>query len=63
MFTNLLLLYDEKIEDIILDMKDGVEAHNPRIGKKRIQHYNVAKLGYIMCSLIKIEITRWIEFL
>ena len=48
---------------MILDMKDGMAACNPRIGKQRIQHYNIAKLGYIMCLLTKIEITRWTEFL
>ena len=62
-FTNLLLLHDEGIEDIILDMKDAMEAYNPKIGKQRIQHHSVAKLGYIMCLTTKIEIARWTEFL
>ena len=48
---------------MILDMKDGLAACNPRIGKQRIQHFNVAKLGYIMCLITKIETTRWAEFL
>ena len=61
-FTNLLLLHDEKIEDIIIDMKDAMEACNPKIGKQRIQHHSVAKLGYIMCLTTKIEIARWTEF-
>ena len=58
MFTNLLLLYNEKIEDIILDMKGSVEACNPKISKQMIQHHNVAKLGHVMCLLTKIEMTR-----
>ena len=63
MFANLLLLHNESIEDIILDMKDGMAACNPKIGKQRIQHHSVAKLGCIMCLIAKIEITRWTEFL
>ena len=55
--TNMLILHNEKIEDMILDMIDGVIAHNPKIGKQRKQHYNVVKLGYIMCLLTKIETT------
>ena len=62
-FTNILLLHNENIEDIILDMKDGMTSYNPKIGKQRIQHYNVTKLGYIMCLVTKIELTRWTEFL
>jgi len=61
-FTNFLLLHDEEIDDIIMDMKDAMEAHNPKIGKQRIQHHSVAKLGYIMCLTTKIEIARWTEF-
>ena len=62
-YTNILILHKEDIEDMITDMKDGLEAYNPRIGKQRIQHYDVAKLGYIMCLLTKIETKRWAEFL
>jgi len=43
-------------------MKDAMEACNPKIGKQRIQHHSVAKLGYIMCLTTKIEIARWTEF-
>ena len=57
-FTNLLLLHEEKIEDIILDMKDNMEVFNPKIGKERIQHHDVAKLGCLMCLTAKIEISR-----
>ena len=63
MFTNLLLLHYERIEDIILDMNDAMEACNPKIGKQRIQHRSVANLGHIMCLITKIEIARWTEFL
>ena len=62
-FTNLSLLYDKKIDTIILDVKDGIEACNPRTGKQRIQHHNGSNLGDVMCSLTKIEITQKIEFL
>ena len=54
-FTNMLILHNENIEDMMLDMKDSVIACDPKIGMQRIQHYNVAKLGYVMCLLTKIE--------
>ena len=54
----MLILHNENIEDMMLDMKDSVIACDPKIGKQRIQHYNVAKLGYVMCLLTKIE-TAW----
>ena len=63
MFTIFLLLPDIKIDYIILDTKDRIEACNLRISKQRIHHYNVAKLGCITCLLIEIEIIRWTEFL
>ena len=33
------------------------------MGKQCIQHYNVAKLGYILYLTPKIDISRWIELL
>ena len=51
--TNILLLHEEKIEDMILDVKDKIEAFNPKIDKQRIQHPDVAKLGCLMCLTIK----------
>ena len=48
---------------MIMDMKDNMQAFNPKIGKQRIQHYDVAKLGYVMCLTTKIETSRWTEFL
>ena len=62
-FTNFLLLHDEEIEDMIIDMKDGMEAFNTKIGKQRVQHHDVVKLGYIMFLTPKIELPRWTEFL
>ena len=32
-FMNLLLLHNEKIDDVILDMKDSVQKFNPKLGK------------------------------
>ena len=61
-FTNFLLLHDEEIDDMIIDMKDGMEAFNPKIGKQRVQHHDVVKLGYIMFLTPKIELSRWTEF-
>ena len=61
-FTNCLILHDEEIDDIILDLKEGVNSSNPRIGKQRVQHHDVAKLGYVMCLTTKVEIPRWTEF-
>jgi len=47
---------------MIIDIKDGIEAVNAKIGKQRVQYYDEAKLGYIMFLMPKIEISRWIEF-
>ena len=38
-------------------MKDNIQAFNPKIDKQRIQQYNVMKLGYMMCLIIKIELS------
>ena len=32
-YANCLILHNEQIEDMIMDMKDGLETQNPRIGK------------------------------
>ena len=32
-FTNLLLLHDEEIDDMILDIKDSMQECNPKLGK------------------------------
>ena len=32
-FTNLLLLHNEKIEDMVIDIKDNMQTFNPKIGK------------------------------
>lgn len=45
-----------------IGMKDGMEACNPKIGKRRIQHCHAVKLGYIMRLTTKAEISRWKEF-
>ena len=34
------ILHTKQIEDMIMDMKDGLETHNSIIRKQRIQHYN-----------------------
>ena len=47
---------------MILDVKDGLEACNARIGKQRVQYHDVEKLGYIMCLTMKVDVARWIEF-
>ena len=60
--TNCLILHDEEIDDIILDLKEGMNSSNPKIGKQRVQHHDVAKLGYLMCLTTKVEISRWTEF-
>ena len=57
-FTNFLILYDKEVDDMIIDMKDGMEAFNIKIDKQRVQHYDVAKLGYIIFLIPKIELSR-----
>ena len=61
-FTNCLILHNEDIDDIILDLKEGINSYNPRIGRQRVQHHDVVKLGYMMCLTTKIELSRWTEF-
>ena len=56
--TSLFLLHDEVIADMIIDMKDGMEAFNPKISMQRIQHHDATKLGYAMCLTTKIEMSR-----
>ena len=59
---NCLILHTEVIEDIILDVKEGMQSYNAKIGKQRVQHHDVAKLGYIMFLTTKSDITRWTDF-
>ena len=61
-FTNCLILHNEDIDDIILDLKEGMSSNNPKIGKQRVQHHDAVKLGYVMCLTTKIELSRWTEF-
>lgn len=61
-FTNCLILHNEDIDDIILDLKEGINSYNPRIGRQRVQHHDVVKLGHMMCLTTKIELSRWTEF-
>ena len=56
-FTNFLILHDKEVNDIVIDMKDGIETFNAKIGKQRVQHYDVAKLGYIMFLTLKIKLS------
>ena len=35
-FTYFLLLYDEEVDDIIIDIKDEIETFNAKIGKQRV---------------------------
>ena len=56
-FTNFLILHDEEVDNMIIDMKDGMKAFNAKIGKQRVQYYNIAKLSYIMFLTPKIELS------
>ena len=60
-FTNFLLLHEKRVEDMILDIKDKMQVKNLRISKQRVQHYNITKLGYLMCHVKKVEPSRWSE--
>ena len=57
-FINFLILHNEEVDNMIIDMKDGIEAFNAKIGKQRVQHYDIAKLGYIMFLTPKIELSQ-----
>ena len=61
-FTNFLLLHDEKVEYMIIDMKDSMQSFNTKMGKQRVQHHDVVKLGCIVLLTTKLEIPRWTEF-
>ena len=61
-FTNCLILRAEEIEDIVIDMKDGMSSCNAKISKQRVQYYDAVKLGCIMCITTKIETRRQTEF-
>ena len=41
---------------MILDMKDNIQVVNPKIGKQRIQHHDMTKLGYLIYLVIKVEL-------
>ena len=53
MFTNRLIAYNKDTEKMIDDLKIGLERCNGKIGKQRIQHHEVVKIGYIMKLLTK----------
>ena len=38
---NFLLLHRERVEDIILDVKDKTQVKNLKISKQRVQHYDI----------------------
>ena len=39
-----------------------MQAVDPRIGKQRVLHHNITKLGYLMCLTTKVELSCQIEF-
>ena len=55
-FTNFLFLHDERVEDMIIDMKENTHSFNTKMGKQRVQHHDAVKLGCIMFLAMKIEI-------
>ena len=61
-FTIFLILHTEVIEDVILDVKDGMQSCDAKISKQRVQNHDAVKLGCIMCLATKADITRWTEF-
>ena len=52
-FTNLLLLHDKKVDDMMLDMKDSMQKCNLKLGKQRVQYYNAVMLGHVWCLSTK----------
>ena len=55
-FTNVLLVYDEEIEEIIKDVKYSLERCKIRIGVQCIQYPEVMKIGYILFLTSKVGI-------
>ena len=62
-FTNVLIAYNEEIEDITSDVKYSLDRYKIRIGVQCIQYSEVVKIGYILFLIPKVDITEWIEFL
>ena len=62
-FTNVLVVHNEDIEEIVEDLKIGLERCNGKIGKQRIQRHEVVKIGHIMQLLTKVDISEWQEYL
>ena len=62
-FTNVLIGHDEDIKDIMLEIKECMEQYNLKIGKQRVQHPEVIKLGYILYLTPKIDLQAWTDFL
>ena len=61
-FTDFLLLHDEKVDDVIVDMKENMHSFNTKMGKQRVQYHDVVKLRCIVLLNTKLEIPRWTEF-
>ena len=55
-FTNVLLVYDKEIEEIIKDVKYSLERCKIRIGVQCIQYPEVMKIGYILFLTSKVDI-------
>ena len=55
-FTNVLLVYNEEIEEIIKDVKYSLERYKIRIGVQCIQYPEVMKIGYILFLTSKVDI-------
>ena len=56
-FMNFLMLHNEKVEDVNIDTKDSLQSYNTKMGKQRMQHYAVAKIGHILYLTPKIEVS------
>ena len=62
-FTNILLVHNEEIKEIIRDIKHILERHKIRIGVQCMQYPEVVKIRCILFLMPKIEIIEWTEFL
>ena len=55
-FANVLIRHNKEIADIMLDINEGIDQNNLKIGKQEVQHPDVVKLGYILYLTPKIDV-------
>ena len=58
----MLLVHDEKIEDVTKDVKSALEQFNIKLVVQHIHHDNVVKIRHKLFPHMKIYLQDWIKF-